>query len=132
MPSATPAASGAGLPVAAAAAVPVAGLAAADQAFDDVFRQLTGGLLTTAAEAGEALAEVDVDQIVEGEGGEADPATDALCDGARCSGRVNARNSTGKDERSPYYDPRYDAPGRRFRLEESTHWTFFVSGGATF
>jgi hypothetical protein len=76
----------------------------------------------------------DTDHFLTNErvGTDLDPPTDALCDGARCSGRVNARNSTGKDERSPYYDPRYDAPGRRFRLEENTHWTFFVSGGATF
>jgi flagellar hook-length control protein FliK len=78
MPSATPAGSGAGLPVAAAAAVPAAGLAAADQAFDDVFRQLTGGLLTTSAQAGEALAEAEFDAIVDGEGDGVDPASDGL------------------------------------------------------
>lgn len=73
-----------------------------------------------------------------------EPNADALCDGAKCYGRVNARNGfydrttntcpAGAvcDERSPYYDPRYDAPGKRFRLEENTHWTFFVTGGATF
>ncbi|MBI4817380.1 MAG: hypothetical protein HY791_14045 [Deltaproteobacteria bacterium] len=67
-----------------------------------------------------------------------------LCDGAECKGRVNARNSffdratntcpAGKtcDERSSYYDPRYDAPGRRFRLEETTSFTIFVAGAATF
>jgi hypothetical protein len=76
MPSATLAGSGAGLP--AAAAVPPSGLAAADLAFDDVFRQLTGGLLATAAVAGEAPAAADVDLIPEGEGREADAAIDAL------------------------------------------------------
>ncbi len=78
MPSATPAGPGAGLPVAAAAAVPPAGLAAADQAFDDVFRQLTGSLLTTSAEAGEALAEADLDGAIDGDAVEADPAADVL------------------------------------------------------
>ena len=76
MPNATPGGTGAGLPVAAAAAVPPAGLVAADQAFDDVFRQLTGGLLTTSAQAGEALAEFDA--AVEGEGGDGDTAEVAL------------------------------------------------------
>lgn len=90
----------------------------------------------------------DTDHFLTNEkvGKDLDPADkpDAMCDGARCYGRVNARNSfydrvnntcpAGQtcDERSPYYDPRYDAPGRRFRIEESTHWTFFVTGGATF
>lgn len=78
MPSATPVAPAAGLPAAAAAAVPPAGLAAADQAFDDVFRQLTGGLLTTSALAGEALADVEFDAVVDGEGVAGDPAGDAL------------------------------------------------------
>lgn len=66
------------------------------------------------------------------------------CDGDVCYGRVNARNSfydrendtcpAGRtcDERSKYYDPRYDAPGRRFRIEEVADFTFFVSGVATF
>lgn len=78
MPNATPVAPAAGLPAAAAAVVPAAGLAAADQAFDDVFRQLTGGLLTTSAQAGEALAEAEFDAMVEGEGLAGDPAGDAL------------------------------------------------------
>ena len=66
------------------------------------------------------------------------------CDGADCSGRVNARNSFFDrdtntcpagfvcDERNPYYDPRYDALGRRIRLEQSVDWTVFLSGVATF
>jgi len=71
-------------------------------------------------------------------------ASNADCDGAECVGRVNARNSffdraanacpAGRtcDERSPYYDPRYDALGRRLRIEETVSWTVFVSGAATF
>ncbi len=78
MPNATPAAAGAGLPVAAAAAVPPAGLVAADQAFDDVFRQLTGGLLTTSAQAGEAVGEFDTAVEGEGDGGDTDAAEGAL------------------------------------------------------
>lgn len=63
-----------------------------------------------------------------------DPVRDAgkLCDGSLCVGRVNARNASGKDERSPYYDPRYDTPGHRFRIEETTNFTLFVTGAATF
>lgn len=53
------------------------------------------------------------------------------CDGG-CIGRVNARNSNDEDERSQYYDPRYDAPGRRLRIEETTIFTLFVTGAATF
>jgi hypothetical protein len=72
------------------------------------------------------------------------PGTQETCDGAPCAGKVNARNSfydrttntcaSGKtcDERSKYYDPRYDAPGRRFRIEEEGSFTFFISGVATF
>ena len=61
-----------------------------------------------------------------------DNAIDQLCDGAECVGRVNARNSQGEDERSPYYDPRYDQPGRRLRIEEVLNLTFFVTAAATF
>ena len=69
---------------------------------------------------------------------------DQTCDGAECVGRVNARNSSfdrstntcpaGQtcDERNPYYDPRYDALGRRLRIEETLDWTVFVSAAATF
>lgn len=49
-----------------------------------------------------------------------------------CVGRVNAQNSLGQDERSKYYDPRYDAPGRRLRAEEIVDLTFFVNAIATF
>ncbi|MFO0724547.1 MAG: hypothetical protein U1E65_12240 [Myxococcota bacterium] len=78
-------------------------------------------------------------------GKDLDPPTSAeMCDGAPCAGKVNARNSfydrandtcpPGKtcDERNKYFDPRYDTPGRRFRIEEQTNFTFFVSGIATF
>lgn len=88
----------------------------------------------------------DTDHFLTNErvGTDVDPESAGTCFGAQCYGRVNARNSNfdaatntcpaGKvcDERSQYYDPRYDAPGKRFRLEENTHWTFFVTGGATF
>lgn len=61
-----------------------------------------------------------------------DPAADkATCSGG-CNGRVNAHNSKGDDERSQYYDPRYDAPGRRLRIEETTNFTLFFTGAATF
>ncbi len=61
-----------------------------------------------------------------------DSAIDQTCDGADCVGRVNARNSLGQDERSPYYDPRYDQPGRRLRIEEILNLSFFVTAAATF
>lgn len=61
-----------------------------------------------------------------------DSAIDQTCDGADCVGRVNARNSLGQDERSPYYDPRYDQPGRRLRIEEVLNLSFFVTAAATF
>lgn len=66
-------------------------------------------------------------------GEDLDPRNTAdLCGGAPCAGRVNARNTNGVDERSKYYDPRYDAPGRRLRIEETTLFTLFVTGAATF
>lgn len=89
----------------------------------------------------------DTDHFITNErvGKDLDPAnTTQLCDGAPCAGRVNARNSfydrandtcpPGQtcDERSKYYDPRYDAPGRRLRIESIADFTFFISGSATF
>jgi hypothetical protein len=59
-------------------------------------------------------------------------AANQLCSGAPCVGRVNAVNFNGEDERSRYYDPRYDTPGRRFRAEDITNFTFFVTAAATF
>ncbi len=89
----------------------------------------------------------DTDHFLTNErvGKDLDPPTNAeMCDGAPCAGKVNARNSfydrandtcpPGKtcDERNKYYDPRYDTPGRRFRIEEQTNFTFFVQATATF
>jgi hypothetical protein len=67
-------------------------------------------------------------------GTDQDPASAAgkVCNGSPCVGRVNAQNSQGVDERSPYYDPRFDAPGHRFRIEEVTNFIVFVQGAATF
>lgn len=66
-------------------------------------------------------------------GVDTDPAnaSDTACPGG-CSGRVNASNSNGLDERSQYYDPRYDTPGRRFRAEDIVTLNFFISAIATF
>lgn len=62
-------------------------------------------------------------------GTDTDPAdAPQTCSGGACFGRINASNAAGQDERSPYYDPRYDAPGRRFRLEEAFTWSVFVEG----
>lgn len=49
-----------------------------------------------------------------------------------CVGRVNAQNSEGVDERSPYYDPRYDQPGRRLLAEGIVTLTAFATLAATF
>jgi hypothetical protein len=69
-------------------------------------------------------------------GTDTDPASAAQksCSGMAgdCVGRVNAKNSLGQDERSPYYDPRFDTPGHRFRIEETTNFTVFAMGAATF
>jgi len=68
-------------------------------------------------------------------GTDLDPAgAAATCDGGneQCSGVLNVVNSRGEDERSAYWDPRYDTPGRRIRIEQVMNWTFFVTGAATF
>lgn len=59
-------------------------------------------------------------------------AANATCGTGPCVGRVNAQNFSGEDERSAYYDPRYDTPGRRFRAEDITNFIFFVTAAATF
>jgi hypothetical protein len=58
------------------------------------------------------------------------------CAGSQRATRSTIANDTclpGKtcDERNKYYDPRYDTPGRRFRIEEQTNFTFFVQATAT-
>lgn len=69
----------------------------------------------------------------ENAGVDSDPeGSNAICGGGPCLGRINRQNSLGVDERNPHYDPRYDAPGRRFRLESSFVWSFFVEAHATF
>ncbi len=70
-------------------------------------------------------------------GDDLDPAgTNALCPVSNpsgpCAGRVNASNSQGVDERSQYYDPRYDVPGRRLRVEEVLDLSFFAGASFTF
>lgn len=49
-----------------------------------------------------------------------------------CLGRVNAENSQGIDERSRFYDPRYDQPGRRLRAEGILDLNAFVTTTLTF
>lgn len=69
-------------------------------------------------------------------GQDLDPADAAgqTCGGpdSPCVGRVNAQNSEGVDERSPYYDPRYDQPGRRLLAEGIFTLTAFATLAATF
>lgn len=61
-------------------------------------------------------------------------ASNTSCGGvdSPCVGRVNAQNSQGVDERSQYYDPRYDQPGRRLRAENIFTLTAFATLAATF
>jgi len=68
-------------------------------------------------------------------GNDLDPSSAGdVCDNADkpCSGVLNVVNSKGEDERSQYWDPRYDVPGRRIRIEQVMNWKFFISGVATF
>lgn len=85
---------------------------------------------------GGVTLDVATDHFLTGEpaGTDRDPASASaqLCDGAPCVGRVNARNSLGQDERSHYYDPRFDTPGHRFRIEETLNFIVFLAGGARF
>lgn len=60
------------------------------------------------------------------------PNAPATCAGGACAGRINASNASGQDERSPYYDPRYDAVGRRFRFEDALTWKLYIEAIATF
>ena len=66
-------------------------------------------------------------------GVDTDPAgSNATCGGSPCAGRVNAVNSRGEDERSPYYDPRYDQPGRRLRADGIFTLSAFANLAVTF
>jgi hypothetical protein len=62
------------------------------------------------------------DHFITGEsaGEDTDPASAAgqQCGGTDCVGRINRENSRGEDERSRFFDPRYDAVGGRFRAEQ--------------
>lgn len=66
-----------------------------------------------------------------GEDTDPEDASSTACPGG-CSGRVNASNSRGEDERSNFYDPRYDTPGRRFRAEDIVNVMVFVTANLTF
>lgn len=72
------------------------------------------------------------DHFITGEqaGTDTDPPDSGMCNGVPCFGRINRENSRGEDERSPYFDPRYDAVGGRFRAEDVLNVGFFarVSG----
>ena len=58
------------------------------------------------------------DHFITGEspGEDTDPAVvpNDVCGSTSCTGRINRRNSLGEDERSRFFDPRYDAVGGRF------------------
>ncbi len=48
------------------------------------------------------------------------------------SGLVELYNNKVSPERNPNYDFRWDQPGRRFRIEETTHFTLWISGEVDF
>ena len=74
--------------------------------------------------------------VITGEkvGTDTDPAsaTTAMCGPTPCVGRVNIANSVGEDERSPYFDPRYDTVGRRLRAKQIFNLRLFVTTFITF
>ncbi|NJK87983.1 MAG: hypothetical protein HC923_00340 [Myxococcales bacterium] len=76
------------------------------------------------------------DHLITGEraGTDRDPASagEEMCGPTPCLGRINRVNSQGVDERSRFYDPRYDAPGTRFLATDILNIRFFVTGTATF
>jgi hypothetical protein len=76
------------------------------------------------------------DHLITGEapGEDTDPASaeGQMCGAVPCLGRINRENSRGEDERSPYYDPRYDAPGGRFFATDIFNVRFFATATATF
>ena len=61
-----------------------------------------------------------------------DSAADLMCGPTACLGRINITNSRGEDERSPYFDPRYDAVGRRLRAEQILALRLFLTTFITF
>lgn len=76
------------------------------------------------------------DHLITGEraGEDTDPpaAEGQLCGAVPCLGRINRENSLGQDERSEFYDPRYDAPGGRFFATDIIDVRFFATATATF
>lgn len=76
------------------------------------------------------------DHLITGEapGEDTDPASAGgqLCGAVPCLGRINRENSRGQDERSQYFDPRYDAPGGRFFATDIFNVRFFATATATF
>jgi len=85
--------------------------------------------------AGVAVGFANVHLITgEAPGEDTDPASAAgeMCGAVPCLGRVNQSNSRGEDERSEFYDPRYDAPGGRFLATDIVNVRFFATATATF
>jgi hypothetical protein len=76
------------------------------------------------------------DHLITGEaaGEDTDPpsAEGQMCGSVPCLGRINRVNSQGEDERSPFFDPRYDAPGGRFSATDILNVRFFATATATF
>ncbi len=67
-------------------------------------------------------------------GTDQDPASAAgqMCGSTPCVGRINAENSQGVDERSRFYDPRYDEVGRRLIADDILSLRVFVTTFITF
>ncbi|MGF1511774.1 MAG: hypothetical protein ACFB9M_19940 [Myxococcota bacterium] len=76
------------------------------------------------------------DHFITGElpGEDTDPpsAVGAICGSSPCVGTINQSNSLGQDERSAFFDPRYDSVGGRFRAEDIFMVGFYATAVARF
>jgi len=74
--------------------------------------------------------------VITGErvGDDTDPPSAAgrMCGSTTCLGRVNVLNSLDQDERSRFYDPRYDEVGRRLIAEQILSLRLFLTTFITF
>ncbi|MEM7678253.1 MAG: hypothetical protein AAF449_19860 [Myxococcota bacterium] len=74
--------------------------------------------------------------VITGErvGEDTDPPSAAgrMCGSTTCLGRVNVLNSRDEDERSRFYDPRYDEVGRRLLAEQILSLRLFLTTFITF
>ena len=67
-----------------------------------------------------------------GEDTDAGTAAGLTCGSTPCVGRINIANSRGEDERSRFFDPRYDTVGRRLRAQRILTLRIFATTFFTF